>query len=69
MPRRDERWIPLIFATAGVVGVALDIVVQVGFGRARGHLLRGRPRDPLGCVNGQAGYFLLGFWLCVAVAE
>jgi O-antigen ligase len=29
----------------------------------------GRLRDPLGYVNGQAGYFLLGFWPCVALAE
>ena len=69
MRRREERWIPLTFATAGVVGVALYIVIRMGFGHAAGMFFGGRLRDPLGYVNGQAGYFLLGFWPCVAVAE
>ena len=69
MRRREERWIPLAFATAGVVGVGLYIVVRMGFGHAGGMFFGGRLRDPLGYVNGQAGYFLLGFWPCVAVAE
>jgi O-Antigen ligase/Tetratricopeptide repeat len=69
MRRREERWIPLAFATAGVVGVGLYIVVRMGFGEAAGMFFGGRLRDPLGYVNGQAGYFLLGFWPCVALAE
>jgi len=69
MRRREERWIPLAFATAGVVGVGLYIVVRMGFGHAAGMFFGGRLRDPLGYVNGQAGYFLLGFWPCVALAE
>jgi hypothetical protein len=69
MRRREERWIPLTFATAGVVGVGLYIVVRMGFGHAAGMFFGGRLRDPLGYVNGQAGYFLLGFWPCVALAE
>ena len=69
MRRREERWIPLTFATAGVVGVALYIVIRMGFGHAAGMFFGGRLRDPLGYVNGQAGYFLLGFWPCVALAE
>ena len=69
MRRREERWIPLAFAAAGVVGVAVYIIVRMGFGDATDMFFGGRLRDPLGYVNGQAGYFLLGFWPCVALAE
>jgi hypothetical protein len=69
MRRRSERWIPLGFAAAGVLGVALYVIVRMGYGHAAGMFLGGRLRDPLGYVNGQAGYFLLGFWPCIAVAE
>jgi O-Antigen ligase len=69
MRRRSERWIPLGFAAAGVLGVGLYVIVRMGYGHAAGMFLGGRLRDPLGYVNGQAGYFLLGFWPCIAVAE
>jgi len=69
MRRREERWIPLAFATAGVAGVGLYIAIRMGFGQAAGMFFGGRLRNPLGYVNGQAGYFLLGFWPCIALAE
>lgn len=69
MRRRNERWIPLAFATAGVVAVGLYVVVRMATGDGAELFFGGRLRDPLGYVNGQAGYFLLGFWPCVAVAE
>ena len=64
-----ERWLPLIFATIGVIVVAGYVVLRMLDGDVNALFFGGRLRDPLGYVNGQAGYFLLGFWPCVAVAE
>jgi len=69
MQRRNQRWAPLAFASAGVVAVGLYVVIQMASGDGADLFFGGRLRDPLGYVNGQAGYFLLGFWPCVAVAE
>jgi tetratricopeptide (TPR) repeat protein len=65
----SERWLPLIFATAGVIVVAGYVLLRMLDGDADALFFAGRLRDPLGYVNGQAGYFLLGFWPCVALAE
>ena len=64
-----ERWLPLIFATLGVLVVAGYVVLRMLDGDVEALFFGGRLRDPLGYVNGQAGYFLLGFWPCVALAE
>jgi hypothetical protein len=64
-----ERWLPLIFATLGVMVVAGWVVLRMLDGDVEALFFAGRLRDPLGYVNGQAGYFLLGFWPCVALAE
>ena len=64
-----ERWLPLICATVGVILVAGYVVVRMLDGDVDALFFGGRLRDPLGYVNGQAGYFLLGFWPCVALAE
>jgi tetratricopeptide (TPR) repeat protein len=64
-----DRWIPLIFATIGVLVAAGWVLVHMLQGDADALFFAGRLRDPLGYVNGQAGYFLLGFWPCVALAE
>ena len=69
MKRRNQRWVPLAFASAGVVAVGLYVVIQMASGDGADLFFGGRLRDPLGYVNGQAGYFLLGFWPCVAMAE
>jgi hypothetical protein len=69
MRRRRDRWLPLGAAAFGVVVVAAYVVLRLGFGHGAGMFFGGRLRDPLGYVNGQAGYFLLGFWPCVALAE
>ncbi|MEJ7784389.1 MAG: O-antigen ligase family protein [Solirubrobacteraceae bacterium] len=69
MQRRNQRWVPLAFASAGVVAVGLYVVIQMASGEGADLFFGGRLRDPLGYVNGQAGYFLLGFWPCVAMAE
>ena len=64
-----ERWLPLICATFGVIVAAGYVVLRMLDGDAEALFFAGRLRDPLGYVNGQAGYFLLGFWPCVALAE
>ena len=64
-----ERWLPLICATIGIVVVAGWVVLRMLDGDVDALFFGGRLRDPLGYVNGQAGYFLLGFWPCVALAE
>lgn len=64
-----ERWLPLICATIGVLVVAGYVVLKMLDGDVDALFFGGRLRDPLGYVNGQAGYFLLGFWPCVALAE
>jgi hypothetical protein len=64
-----DRWLPLICATAGVILVAGYVVLRMLDGDVEALFFGGRLRDPLGYVNGQAGYFLLGFWPCVALAE
>jgi hypothetical protein len=64
-----ERWLPLISATIGIVVVGGYVVLRMLDGDVEALFFGGRLRDPLGYVNGQAGYFLLGFWPCVALAE
>ena len=67
--RERDRWLPLAFATAGVILVAGYVLLRMLDGDVEALFFGGRLRDPLGYVNGQAGYFLLGFWPCVALAE
>jgi cytochrome c-type biogenesis protein CcmH/NrfG len=69
MRSERDRWLPLIFATLGVVAVGGWVVLRMLDGDVEALFFGGRLRDPLGYVNGQAGYFLLGFWPCVALAE
>ena len=64
-----DRWLPLACAAAGVLVVGLYVVVHMADGNGATLFFGGRLRDPLGYVNGQAGYFLLGFWPAVALAE
>lgn len=69
MRSHHDRWLLLAAATAGVVAVALYVLVRMLDGDAGALFDGGRLENPLGYVNGQAGYFLLAFWPCVAVAE
>jgi hypothetical protein len=69
MRSQRDRWLPLAAATAGVLGVALYVLVRMLDGDAGALFDGGRLENPLGYVNGQAGYFLLAFWPCVAIAE
>jgi tetratricopeptide (TPR) repeat protein len=69
MRSERDRWLPLAAASAGVLAVALYVLVRMLNGEAEALFAGGRLENPLGYVNGQAGYFLLAFWPCVALAE
>jgi O-Antigen ligase/Tetratricopeptide repeat len=69
MRSRSDRLLPLAAATAGVLAVALYVLIRMLDSDAGELFAAGRLADPLGYVNGQAGYFLLAFWPCVALAE
>ena len=68
---RDERrsaWL-LGALAAGVVAVALSVLVRM-LGADPGSLfLLGRLNKPLGYINGEGCLFVMGFWLCWAAAE
>jgi hypothetical protein len=62
-------WLALAGATAGVLGVAAYIEIEMLSGDG-GHLfIARRLNSPLGYVNGQGGYFLLAMWPLIAFAE
>jgi hypothetical protein len=69
MRSQRDRWLPLAAAMAGVMVVAIYILVRMLDGDAQALFAGGRLLNPLGYVNGQAGYFLLAFWPSVALAE
>jgi UDP-N-acetylmuramyl pentapeptide phosphotransferase/UDP-N-acetylglucosamine-1-phosphate transferase len=67
---RDDRLGKLLLAatTGLVIALGLYVVIKM-LGGDGGLFLTKRLNDPLGYVNGQASYFLLGIWPLVAVAE
>jgi len=68
---RDERLGKLLIAsaTAAVLAFGGYLVVRL-LGSEGGSLFLGkRLNEPLGYVNGQAGYLLLGLWPLIAAAE
>ena len=69
MRSQQDRWLPLAAATAGVMAVAIYVLARMLEGDAEALFTGGRLENPLGYANGQAGYFLLAFWPCVALAE
>ncbi len=68
---KDRRLARIVLAviTASIVAVALYVVATMVFGDGQALFLGGRLNKPLGYVNSQGLYFLLGFWPLVAVAE
>ena len=59
----------LTSAAAGVLGVAVWMLAQMLSGHGPSLFLGTRLNDPLGYVNGQAGYLLVAAWPCLALAE
>jgi tetratricopeptide (TPR) repeat protein len=68
---RDDRLarLLLVAATCAVLALALYLTAALLSGRGPELFIANRLSDPLGYVNGQAGYLLLGFWPLVAAAE
>jgi hypothetical protein len=56
-------------AGAGVLAVGIYILVRMLAGDGAALFLGARLNDPLGYVNGEAGYLLAGLWPCLALGE
>ncbi len=54
---------------AGVLGVALWMLARMLSGHGPSLFLGPRLNDPMGYINGQAGYLLVGSWPFLALAE
>ena len=59
----------LTAAAAGVLLVAASMLLQMLRHHGAALFLGNRLNDPLGYVNGEAGYLLAGVWPCCALAE
>lgn len=68
---RGERRSALLLGAVGVgVGaVALSVLARLLGGNPGALFLGGRLNAPLGYINGEGCMFVMGFWLCIAVAE
>jgi UDP-GlcNAc:undecaprenyl-phosphate/decaprenyl-phosphate GlcNAc-1-phosphate transferase len=68
---RDDRLSRLLLGvfTAMIAAFGVYLLVRILTGDARPLFLANRLHGPLGYVNGEAGYLLLGFWPLVAAAE
>lgn len=68
---RDRRRavVLLTCAAVGVLGVAAWMLARMLAGHGPSLFLGTRLNDPLGYVNGQAGYLLAAVWPCLALAE
>jgi tetratricopeptide (TPR) repeat protein len=68
--RDRRRAVALLMGSgAGVLGVALWMLVRMLSGHGPALFLGPRLNDPLGYINGQAGYLLVGSWPFLALAE
>ena len=54
---------------AGIGAVAVWVIVQMLGSDPNALFLTGRLDRPLGYINGQGTVFVMGFWLCLALAE
>jgi len=66
---RSRGLIVLAGASVGVVGIAIWMLAKMLGGHGAELFLGTRLNSPLGYVNGQAGYLLVGVWPCLALAE
>jgi hypothetical protein len=55
--------------SAGVLGVAVWMLLRMLEGHGASLFLGTRLNDPLGYVNGEGAYLLAGMWPCLALAE
>jgi UDP-N-acetylmuramyl pentapeptide phosphotransferase/UDP-N-acetylglucosamine-1-phosphate transferase/tetratricopeptide (TPR) repeat protein len=67
---RGDRSAAIAFAAIGAGALAVAGWVLAGLLRGDEALfLGGRLNEPLGYINGQASFFVLAFWPCLALAE
>ena len=68
---RSERRSAVLLGAAGlgVIAVAISVLVRLLGGDPGSLFLGGRLNSPLGYINGEGCLFVVGFWLCFAVAE
>jgi UDP-GlcNAc:undecaprenyl-phosphate/decaprenyl-phosphate GlcNAc-1-phosphate transferase len=68
---RDDRLGTIVVAAGAATIVAFGgyLIVRMLVGSAGELFLQGRLNEPLGYVNGQAGFLLVGVWPLVALAE
>ena len=68
---KDDRLGMLVIAAGAAVILALGAYVAIRMLAGSGEelFLGGRLNEPLGYINGQAGYLLLGIWPLLALAE
>lgn len=66
--RESLRVLPLAGAAAGVLAVAVSVVVRLASGDAGSLFVASRLNGPLGYFNAEGAFFILGFWPLVAVA-
>lgn len=66
---RRRAGVLLTSASAGVLGVTAWMLIRMLSGHGPSLFLGTRLNDPLGYVNGQAGYLLAAAWPCLALAE
>ena len=68
--RGERRSSVLLGATAlGIVAVAVSVLARLLGSDPASLFLAGRLNSPLGYINGEGCLFVMGFWLCMAVAE
>ncbi len=68
--RSDKRSAVLLGAAGlGVTAVAISVLARLLGGNPGALFLGGRLNSPLGYINGEGCLFVIGFWLCFAVAE
>jgi hypothetical protein len=66
----DRRSAVLLGAAGlGVSAVAISVLARLLGGNPGTLFLGGRLNSPLGYINGEGCLFVIGFWLCFAVAE
>jgi hypothetical protein len=66
---RRRASVLLTGAAVGVLGVCGWMLARMLGGHGPALFLNTRLNDPLGYINGQAGYLLAGVWPCLALAE
>jgi len=66
--RRRATWL-IAALGAGVVAVAVSVLVRLLAGDPGSLFLSGRLNAPVGYINGEGCLFVMGFWLCWAAAE